>query len=82
MGIVRQWWVASFSRWLPGWNIVPSVCVDDKFVDDPASGGIVIAVCPKLLSFCEIESLEIVPGRCLSVSLSALVGGLQRIFKF
>ena len=21
--------VASFGRWLPGWNIVPSVCVDD-----------------------------------------------------
>ena len=69
---------ASFSRWLPGWNIVPSVCVDSQGFPDPASGGVVIAVCPKLASFCEIEPLEIVPGRCLSVSLSALVGGLQR----
>ena len=45
---------------------------------DPASGGVVIAICPKLASSCEIEPLEIMPGRCLSVSLSALVGGLQR----
>ena len=43
--------VASFGRWLPGWNIVPSVGVDDQNFDDPASGGIVIAVCPKLSSF-------------------------------
>jgi len=70
--------VASFSRWLPGWSIVPSVCVDAQNFPDPASGGIVIAVCPKLVSFCEIEPLELMPGRCLSVSLSALVGGLQR----
>ena len=69
---------ASFNRWLSGWNIVPSVCVDSQGFPDPASGGIVIAICPKLSSFCEIEPQEIVPGRCLSVSLSALVGGLQR----
>ena len=69
---------ASFGRWLPGWTIVPSVCLDYQGFPDPASGGIVIAVCPKLASSCEIEPLEIVPGRCLSVSLSALVGGLQR----
>jgi hypothetical protein len=69
---------ASFNRWLPGWNIVPSVCVDSQGFPDPAAGGVVIAICPKLSSFCEIEPQEIVPGRCLSVSLSALVDGLQR----
>ena len=46
---------ASFSRWLPGWNIVPSVCLDYQGFPDPASGGIVIAICLKLASFCEIQ---------------------------
>ena len=79
----REAVVASFGRWLPGWNIVSSVCVDAQNFADPASGGGVIAVCPKLNSFCKTEPKEIVPGRCLSVSLSALVGGgSKEISKF
>ena len=66
---------ASFDRWLPGWNIVPSLCVDYQGFPDPASGGVVIAICLKSPSICEIEPLEIVPGRCLSVSLSAVCVG-------
>ena len=38
----------------------------------------VIAVCPKLSKVCNIEPLEIVPGRCLSVSLWALDSGIKR----
>ena len=47
--------VASFSRWLLGWSIVPSVCADAQNFPDPASGGIVIAVCPKLVSFVRLS---------------------------
>ena len=70
--------LASFKRWLPGWNIMHSGCVDTQNFADPASGGCVIAICFKLCTICEIEPKEIVPGRCLSVSLSSTAGGLQR----
>ena len=68
--------LASFKRWLPGWNIMHSGCVDTNFFSDPASGGCVIAICLELCIICEIEPKEIVPGRCLSVSLSSNAGGL------
>ena len=46
--------------------------------ENPSSGGVVIVVCPRLSSVCNIELLEIVPGRCVSVSLWALVSGIKR----
>ena len=49
-----------------------------QYSEDPSSGGIVIAICPKLSRVCNIVPLEIVPGRCLSVSLWALVSGIKR----
>ena len=55
-----------------------SVCRDLQNFEDPSSGGVVIAVCPKLSKVCNIEPLEIVPGRCLSVSLWALDSGIKR----
>ena len=70
--------LSSFRRWLPGWNISHSECVDFQNFPDPASGGCVIAICPKLCGTCEIESKEIVPGRCLSVSLWAQISGILR----
>ena len=69
--------IASFGRWLLGWSIVSSVCQDVQNFADPASGGVVIAICLKLNNICEVEPKEIVPGRCLSVSLSAFAAGLQ-----
>ena len=38
--------LTSFRRWLPGWNISHSECVDAQNFPDPASGGCVIAICP------------------------------------
>ena len=64
---------AFFTRNLPGWHISLSVCKDLQYSEDPSSGGIVIAICPKLNRVCSIVPLEIVPGRCLSVSLWAVV---------
>ena len=37
-----------------------------------------IAICPKLSSVCSIVPLEIVPGRCLSVSIWAHISGIPR----
>lgn len=70
--------VECFNRWLPGWNILSSVCRDSQDFEDPASGGVVIATCPDLSSICSVEFYEIVPGRCLSVLLFAHVPGLLR----
>ena len=58
--------------------IVCSGCLDFQGFATPGSGGVVIVVCPRLSSVCNIELLEIVPGRCISVSLWAVVSGLQR----
>ena len=69
---------AFFNRILPGWHIVSSVCLDFQEFEDPAAGGVVIAICPKLSSVCNVEPLEIVPGRCLSVSLWAQISGISR----
>ena len=55
-----------------------SECKDSQGGEDPAAGGVVIAICPKLSSVCRIEPLEIVPGRCLSVSLWAHISGIPR----
>ena len=69
---------AFFNRNLPGWHISLSVCRDLQYSEDPSLGGVVIAICPKLNGVCNIVPLEIVPGRCLSVSLWALVSGIER----
>ena len=69
---------AFFSRVLPGWHVCLSVCRNEDWSEDPSSGGVVIVVCPRLSRVCNIELLEIVPGRCISVSLWALVSGLKR----
>ena len=70
--------VECFNRWLPGWNIFAPVCRDIQDFEDPASGGVVIAICPDLNSICNAEAYEIVPGRCLPVALFTHVSGLQR----
>ena len=57
------------NRNLRGWHTVSSECKDFQDVEHPAAVGVVIAICPKLSRVCNIEPLEIVPGRCLSVSL-------------
>ena len=69
---------AFFNRILPGWHISLSVCKDCQDFEDPSSGGVVIAICPRLSRECNIELLEIVPGRCLSVSLWARISGIKR----
>ena len=70
--------VACFNRWLSGWNILASVRLASQDFEDPAPGGVVIAICPSLNNVCSAEPYEIVPGRCLSVSSFAHVSGLLR----
>ena len=67
-----------FCRVLPGWNINLSVCRDFQHFEDLSSRGVVVAVCPKLSRECNLELLEIVPGRCLSVSLWVRDSGVKR----
>ena len=68
----------SFNRWLPGWEICLSAFCDVHGSESPAVGGVVIAICPDLCKLCNVKSEVIVPGRCLSVTLSSCASGLQR----
>ena len=68
----------SFSEWLPGWLIVRSSCCDSEGFESPASGGLVIAICPLLCGLCTVEDGVIVPGRCLSATLCSDSFGLQK----
>ena len=54
-----------------------SCCGSDGF-DAPASGGLVIVICLMLRGLSYLEDKVIVPGRCLSVTLSSDSFGLHK----
>ena len=60
-----------FSALLPNWHISISATRTLDGSHHPDSGGVVIAICPHLRSSFEINTVELVSGRCVAGSILA-----------
>ena len=59
-----------FRVWLPGWRIFVSPFFHPDGTANPASGGVVTAICPAISLVANFEEQCLVPGRCIGISIS------------
>ena len=55
--------------WFPAWHIEHSGCFFPDGTANPNAGGVIIAICQELCAVATFNSLCLIPGRVLSISL-------------